>query len=153
MSLLVDFQPLFCHPNQQGSVMPEEQTHIEIVTKLTTRSVEEAVARFVEIISTRALKLFAIIDQSQEARSVGQDLPDTVMVIFGDPRVGTQVVAAAPLAALDLPLKVLVWSDDEQTKVCYESPASLCARHHLKRDLAIKLDGLNALTDALVAPI
>ena len=40
-------------------------------------------------------------------------------------------MAAAPLAALDLPLKVLVWDDGGQTKVSYYSPAALAARHHL----------------------
>ena len=40
-------------------------------------------------------------------------------------------MAAAPLAALDLPLKVLVWADEGQTKVSYYSPATLAARHHL----------------------
>ena len=40
-------------------------------------------------------------------------------------------MAAAPLAALDLPLKVLVWDDEGQTKVSYYAPAALAARHHL----------------------
>ena len=57
----------------------------------------------------------------------------------------------APLAALDLPLKVLVWADEDQTKVSYYAPASLAARHHLDADLAGNLAGINALTDALVA--
>jgi uncharacterized protein (DUF302 family) len=68
-------------------------------------------------------------------------------VIFGSPQAGTPVMAASPLAALDLPLKALIWADEGQTKVSYYSPAALAARHHLSADLA----GINALTDALVA--
>ena len=60
-------------------------------------------------------------------------------------------MAAAPLAALDLPLKVLVWADEGQTKVSYYAPAAIAARHHLGPDLAGNLAGINALTDALVA--
>lgn len=131
--------------------MAEQLPVVEIVTKVTTRSVEETVVRLVDIISTKALKLFTVIDQRQEARAVGQELREAVLVIFGDPRVGTPVMAASPLAALDLPLKVLVWSDSGQTKVSYESSKSLASRHHLQGDLATKLEGINALTDALVA--
>jgi uncharacterized protein (DUF302 family) len=61
-------------------------------------------------------------------------------------------MAASPLAALDLPLKVLVWDDDGQTKVSYYSPDALAARHGLSPELAGNLAGINAITDALVAP-
>ena len=57
---------------------------------------------------------------------------------------------AAPLAALDLPLKVLVWADDDQTKVSYTAPASLAARYGLSDELAARLVGIEAITDALV---
>jgi uncharacterized protein (DUF302 family) len=59
---------------------------------------------------------------------------------------------AAPLAALDLPLKVLVWADGAQTKVSYCAPAALAARHQLSAGLAVKLAGIDPLTDALIAP-
>jgi uncharacterized protein (DUF302 family) len=72
--------------------------------------------------------------------------------MFGSPAAGTPVMAAAPLAALDLPLKVLVWADGGQTKVSYYAPAAIAARHHLSAELAGNLAGINALTDALVAP-
>jgi uncharacterized protein (DUF302 family) len=72
-------------------------------------------------------------------------------VIFGSPAAGTPVMVAAPLAALDLPLKVLVWDDDGQTTVSYYSPDALAARHHLGADLAANLAAVNALTDALIA--
>ena len=54
--------------------------------------------------------------------------------------------------ALDLPLKVLVWSDGDQTKVSYTAPATLAARYDLSADLASRLAGIEPLTDALVAP-
>ena len=61
------------------------------------------------------------------------------------------MVAASPLSALDLPLKVLIWTDEGQTKVSNYAPAALAASHHLSADLAANLAGINALTDALVA--
>ena len=101
--------------------------------------------------NSRFMKLFAVIDQSTEARQVGLSLRETMLVMFGSPAAGTPVMAAAPLAALDLPLKVLVWADEGQTKVSYYAPDALAARHHLGPDLAGNLAGINALTDALVA--
>jgi uncharacterized protein (DUF302 family) len=123
----------------------------DIVTKLSHRSVTDTVSMLTGIISAKGLKVFAVIDQSAEARQVGLSLRETTLVIFGSPAAGTPVMAAAPLAALDLPLKVLVWADEDQTKVSYYAPAALAARHHLDADLAGNLAGINALTDALVA--
>lgn len=71
--------------------------------------------------------------------------------MFGSPAAGTPVMAAAPLAALDLPLKVLIWADDGQTKVSYYAPAALAARHHLTDDLAARLAGIDPLTDAVIS--
>jgi uncharacterized protein (DUF302 family) len=73
-------------------------------------------------------------------------------VIFGNPVGGTPVMVASPLSALDLPLKVLVWSDEGQTKVSYVSPDALAVRHHLTAEVVANLRGIDALTDALVAP-
>ena len=128
-------------------------THDEagIVTKLSPLPVAGTVAKLTGIISAKGVKLFAVIDQSAEARQVGLSLRDTTLVIFGSPVAGTPVMAASPLAALDLPLKVLVWDDEGQTKISYYSPDALAARYHLGADLAGNLAAINALTDALTA--
>ena len=122
-----------------------------IVTKSSSLPVAGTVAKLTGIISAKGIKLFAVIDQSAEARQAGLSLRDTTLVIFGSPAAGTPVMVASPLAALDLPLKVLVWDDDGQTKVSYYSPAALAARYHLGPDLTGNLAAINALTDALVA--
>jgi uncharacterized protein (DUF302 family) len=97
------------------------------------------------------MKLFAVIDQRAEAREVGLELRETTLVIFGSPTAGTPVMVASPLAALDLPLKVLVWADGVETKISYYDPRALTIRHDLSADLARNLSGIDALTDALVA--
>ena len=122
-----------------------------IVTKLSHLPVAGTVARLTDMVSAKGMRLFAVIDQRAEAQQAGLDLRETTLVFFGSPAAGTPVMAAAPLSALDLPLKVLVWSDDGQTKVSYYAPAALAARHHLGPELAANLAGINGLTDALVA--
>ncbi len=123
----------------------------DIVTKLSPRPVAGTVSKLTGMISAKGMKLFAVIDQSAEARQAGLTLRETTLVIFGSPAAGTPVMAAAPLSALDLPLKVLVWDDEGQTKVSYYAPAALAARYHLSPEVAGNLAGINALTDALVA--
>ena len=123
----------------------------DIVTKLSPQSVHDTAAKLTALITAKGMKLFAVIDQAAEARQVGLTLRETTLVIFGSPQAGTPVMAASPLAALDLPLKVLIWADGDQAKVSYYSPAAVAASHHLTADLAAGLSGINALTDALVS--
>src|SRR6202451_3212016 len=124
---------------------------MDIVTKLSDRSVTDTVSALTGMISAKGMKLFAVIDQSAEARQAGLSLRETTLVIFGSPKAGTPVMAAAALAALGLPLKIVVWADDGQTKVSYTSPAALAARYQLPPELAGNLAAINALTDALVS--
>ena len=123
-----------------------------VISKASPRTVAETVARFSGIAKAKGLRVFAVIDQAAEARQAGLALRDTVLVVFGNPAAGTPVMVAAPLAALDLPLKVVVWDDDGQTKVSYYAPDALAARHHLGAGLAGNLSAVNVLTDALIAP-
>jgi uncharacterized protein (DUF302 family) len=122
------------------------------VTKSTTRSVSETVSKLTSLLESKGMKVFAVIDQSAEARTVGLSLRETVLVVFGSPAAGTPVMDAVPLAALDLPLKVLIWDDEGQTRVSYVAPSVLTARYRLTRDLGQRLAGIDALTDVLVTP-
>jgi uncharacterized protein (DUF302 family) len=126
-------------------------TEADVVTKFSHESVADTVAKLTAMIAAKGMRLFAVIDQATEARQAGLTLRETTLVIFGSPAAGTPVMEAAPLSALDLPLKVLVWADGGQTNVSYYAPAAVAARHRLPDDLAAKLAGINALTDALVA--
>ena len=126
-------------------------TETDITTKVSPRSVTDTVSRLTGILSAKGLKVFAVIDQSAEAGQAGMQLRETMLVLFGNPAAGTPVMAAAPLVALDLPLKVLIWADDGQTKVSYYGPAALAARYGLSADLAARLAGIDPVTDALIA--
>jgi uncharacterized protein (DUF302 family) len=123
-----------------------------MVTKVSPRSVADTVARMTNLVAAKGMTLFDVIDQRAAARQVGSDLRETTLVLFGSPAAGTPVMDAYPLAALDLPLKIVVWADDAQTKVSYVSPGALAARYGLTAELATNLAGIDPLTDALVAP-
>ncbi len=111
----------------------------------------DTVSRLSEVVAAKGLKLFAVIDHSGEAEAAGLELRETKVVIFGSPLAGTPVMAAAPLAALDLPLKILVWADGSRTKVSYTAPPELAARYGLGEELAGRLAGIEAVADAAIA--
>ena len=122
-----------------------------IISKVSDRPVGATVEALVSLIEARGMKVFTIVDHSGEAAAAGLELRDTKLVIFGSPAAGTPVMQAAPLTALDLPLKVLVWDDAGTTTVSYTEPSFLAARHRLPDELASRLAGIGPLTDALVS--
>src|ERR1700719_3526705 len=122
---------------------PASSAGEEMVTKASPWSVVETVSRLTAVVATRGMKLFAVIDHSGEAKDIGLELRDTKLVLFGSPQAGTPVMVASPLAALDLPLKVLVWADGHQTKVTYAAPAALATRYGLGDELAARLSGID----------
>jgi uncharacterized protein (DUF302 family) len=121
-----------------------------VVTKVSPWSMADTVARLSAVVAARGLKVFAVIDHSDEARRVGLALRDTKLFIVGSPSVSAHLIEAAPLAALDLPLRVIVWEDGFRTKVSYPSPAEVARRYGLEADLAAALDSIDAWTSAVV---
>ena len=107
------------------------QDEAGIVTKLSPHPVADTVSKLTGMISAKGIKLFAVIDQSAEARQAGLSLRDTTLVIFGSPAAGTPVMAAAPLC-LDHP-----GADGEQAGVGQHfdhprlavDPLELCQQH------------------------
>ena len=107
-----------------------------IISKPSHRSVVEIVEKLKSILKSRGITLFALIDHSGEAEKAGMKMRPTKLLIFGNPKAGTPVMQAAPGTALDLPLKILVWEDDQGTVwVSYNSPAYLQERHGLPSEL------------------
>ena len=142
-------------PNQRsgetnGSKQPADGGDGLVVTKSSPWSMADTVARLSAVVAARGMKVFAVIDHSDEARRVGLALRDTKLFIVGSPAISTPAIEAAPLAALDLPLRVVVWEDGYQTKVSYPSPAEVARRYGLDDDLAAALASIDAVTSAVV---
>ena len=107
-----------------------------IVTIPSNHSVDETVATIKTMLQAKGVTLFALIDHSGEAAKVGMKMPNTKLLIFGNPKGGTPLMLAAPGIAIDLPLKILVSEDSEgKVWVSYNSPEYLKERHGLPQDL------------------
>src|SRR5258706_5260824 len=113
---------------KEGILMLESAPS-SVITKFSSRSVAETVERLKRLIADRGFTLFRVIDHSGTAEGVGVQMPDSKLVMFGNPTKGAAVMLAAPLAGLDLPLKVLVWGDGNgAVSVRYNSPEFLAGR-------------------------
>ena len=123
-----------------------------IVTKRSVHGVDETIERLKSALTAKSVKVFAVIDHRGEAAQVGLTMPDTKVIIFGNPRAGTPIMQASPPAALDLPLRVLVASEGDETVVRYTDPHWLASRYGFDRELAANLTVIDALTDAASAP-
>ena len=98
------------------------------------------VERLLSAFAAHGLKVFATIDQRAEAVAVGLTMPPTTLLIFGNPKAGTPVMLAQPLAALDLPLKVLVTeSSPDEVIVSFNATAYILQRYSLGAELSNNL--------------
>ena len=107
-----------------------------IVDKPSNHSVDETVEKLKGILQGKGVTVFAMVDHSGEAAKVGMKMRPTKLLIFGSPKAGTPLMQASPSVAIDLPLKILIW-EDEQGKVwvSYNSAAYLQERHGIPADL------------------
>jgi uncharacterized protein (DUF302 family) len=111
-------------------------TNNGIVNQPSHHSVDETLARLQAILQAKGVAVFALVDHSGEAAKVGMKMRPTKLLIFGNPKAGTPLMLAAPSIAIDLPLKILIWEDDQgQVWVSYNSTEYLAERHHLPPDL------------------
>ena len=123
-----------------------------IITKSANCTVEEAVNKIKSLLVIRGITLFAVIDHSGEAEAVGMKMPDTKLLIFGNPKGGTPLMLASPSVAIDLPLKLLVAEDaNGKCSISYNSPQYLQQRHGLPNDLIQNIAIIEALATEAAA--
>nr|WP_297459829.1 DUF302 domain-containing protein [uncultured Halomonas sp.] len=103
---------------------------IEHIT--TEESVNEVEALLRQALQKRGLTLFTVIDHTQGAVDAGLELPPTLTVIFGNPKVGTPLMQCQGSVALDLPQKMVIRKVDDVTRIEWNDPAYLAERHGLQ---------------------
>ena len=119
-----------------------------IIDKPSHHSVDQTVEKLKNILQSRGVALFALVDHSGEAEKVGMKMPPTKLLIFGSPKAGTPLMLAAPSIAIDLPLKILVWEDTGgKVWVSYNSPEYLKDRHGLPPELLANIAVIETLAE------
>ena len=117
-----------------------------IVRIPSNHSVDQTVTKLQGILQAKGVKLFLVVDHSGEAAGAGLKMPNTKLLIFGNPKAGTPLMLASPSVALDLPLKILVAEDAAgKTWVSYNAPAYLQSRYALPAELLPNIAVIEAL--------
>lgn len=117
-----------------------------IVTKASPYSVAETLQRLEAVLREKGITVFALIDHSGEAERAGLKMQDAKLLIFGSPKAGTPLMVTSPLLALDLPLKALIWqNEDGRVWVSYNSTRYLASRHAIPDDLVQNIAGIDVL--------
>jgi uncharacterized protein (DUF302 family) len=123
-----------------------------LVTIRSPHSFSETVARLQSAFQTHGIKVFATIDQQAEAAAAGMTMHPTVLIIFGNPKAGTSLMATRPLSAIDLPLKVLVSEATAgEVFVAFNTAQYLAERHSLPKDLVGNIAPAERLIKTAVA--
>jgi uncharacterized protein (DUF302 family) len=121
-----------------------------IVNKPSKHSVDDTLGKLQNILQAKGIAVFALIDHSGEAAKVGMKMRPTKLLIFGNPKGGTPLMIAAPSIAIDLPVKILIWEDDQQKVwVSYNTPEYLAERHGLPSHLAQNIGFLEAMASSI----
>ena len=111
-------------------------TNKGIIDKPSNLSVDQTVEKLKNILQSKGVTLFALVDHNGQAENVGMKMRPTKLLIFGSPKAGTPLMLAVPSSAIDLPLKMLIWEDAHgKVWVSYNSPDYLKQRHGLPQEL------------------
>ncbi|HTQ61949.1 MAG TPA: DUF302 domain-containing protein [Candidatus Solibacter sp.] len=114
-------------------------------------SVPETIQRVEALLREKGLTIFCRVDHSGEAEKVGLKMHPTQLVLFGSPKAGTPVMVSSPTAAIDLPLKALVWQDaGGKVWLSYNSPEYLQQRHNVPADLVKNIGAAGTLLQLAV---
>lgn len=96
-------------------------------------NVEETAARMEQVLQDKGITVFARVNHSDAAHGVGMELRDTVLLMFGNPKIGSRLMQCQQSVAIDLPLKVLIWKDaHEKVWVSYNAFSYLQHRHQIE---------------------
>ena len=114
-------------------------------------TVMETLARLETIVQAKGLTILARIDHSGDAARVGLQMQPTKLLIFGNPKSGTPLMIASPSVAIDLPLKALVWQDDEgKIWLSYNSRNYMKERHAIPENLLQNIAGIGPICSEAV---
>ncbi|GAM59241.1 putative inner membrane or exported protein [Vibrio ishigakensis] len=104
-----------------------------IIAVKSAHDVNTTVDNLEKALESKGMKVFAVIDHSAGAKSVGIDLKPTELVVFGNPKVGSPLMVCEQSVAIDLPQKALIYEDESgEVWLSYNDPMYLKQRHQIE---------------------
>lgn len=120
----------------------------DFIIKDSKNTVDITVEKIQTIVKSKGMGVFGIVDHKANAKQVGLEMSEAKVIIFGNPKLGTKIMQKDIKAGLDLPIKILVYSDNRETKIQYLNPKTLEKRYDLDNfpPLEIMSKALDAIT-------
>ena len=101
------------------ALLLQASSYVEVVSMFDVKSTVKKIKKAIN--KKEGFEVFSIINHTKNAHKVNMSLPDTQLIIFGNPKAGTKLIQANPLMAYELPLKILVAKRGNQTVISYRS--------------------------------
>lgn len=96
-------------------------------------SVDQTADKLEQVLLSKGMTVFNRVEHAKSAKKVGVEMSDSVLIIFGNPKVGAPLMKCAPTVAIDLPLKALIFQDENKDVwVSYNDIGYLKERHDIK---------------------
>ncbi len=119
-----------------------------LVNVKSAHDVATTANRLEKVLAAKGMKVFMRINHAQGAASVGTKLRPTELVVFGNPKVGSPLMACNQTTGIDLPQKALIWEDAQsQVWLSYNNPKYLDKRHNLGECAKVIAKVTNALAN------
>jgi uncharacterized protein (DUF302 family) len=122
------------------------------MTKRSRYSYSDTIAKLTKAMTDGGATIFCTIDQSAAAAGVGLALRPTTLIVFGNPKGGTPLMEAFPLVALELPLKVLVWEENDSVNVAYVPLSEIAARYNVT-GMDARIEAMDRALDTLTGGV
>ncbi len=130
--------------------------HSNLISKRSANSVSVTIDKLETVLKKKGITIFARVDHQKGAQSAGMELRPTVLLIFGNPKLGTPLMQSRQTTGIDLPMKALAWQDSEgYVWLSYNKPSAMADRHHISGQEKIikKMTGaLDKFTDIATSP-
>ena len=124
-----------------------------LITKPSRYSVQETIERFEATIKSKAAAgwaIFSRIDHAAAARDAGLEMRPRTVIVFGNPKAGTPQMTKSATLAIDLPMKALVWQDDQdKVWLTYNSSQYGAAEIYPRHGLAVPDEAAKMLENFL----
>lgn len=99
-------------------------------------SVSETVSVLEDYFKRAGVTVFAIIDHQKAAEEVGETMPPATLLVVGNPKVGTPLMKERIMFAIELPLKILVYEENDMVRVHYRRVQAIADKYRLKEGVA-----------------
>jgi uncharacterized protein (DUF302 family) len=126
-----------------------------LISTPSNHSVQETVERFEAAIKAQGgagWMVFTEIDHAAAASKNALTLKPRIVIVFGNPKLGTKPMEGAPTLAIDVPLRALAWQDD-QNKVwlTYNSGDYLMRYVYPRHGLAMPAQNAKGIDEVLAS--